>query len=284
MKEIDFEKVYDYNSGGAFRIVKDLGVLDGKRWVIIRFENPNIFGFRSETKIPLYMVEHNNIRDPYNVSLCGHGCVGNVKSATSVYRYEYNAWQNMIVNCYGKGDSGNTVCTRWRCFEFFLQDITKIENYNDFINDPENYSLIKDQSSTEYNLQTALFLPRRMTNKLFTKNKSIYKGVYDIDEHNYMCKVDNINYGIFPTAEYAASMANNIMLEQGYPLRVLNPVPEMSIEALSEIRIKNPKSSDRRPKKMKLYKIVRSVNESRDLDDFINNEIRYQNQLRDLYD
>lgn len=73
------------------------------------------------------------VRDKYAVSFCGVGVIGNIKTRGK-YKPYYILWRNMISRCY-KGDNlayynKVDVCDRWKTFEYFYEDIQKVEGWD----------------------------------------------------------------------------------------------------------------------------------------------------------
>ncbi len=74
------------------------------------------------------------VRDKYAITLCGVGIIGDIKTRGK-YKPYYTLWRNMITRCY---DGNNlayfkkvTVCERWKTFEYFYEDIKKIDGWDE---------------------------------------------------------------------------------------------------------------------------------------------------------
>lgn len=119
-------------------------------------------------------------RGPYEITIGGVACKGNVKKVGN--EREYTTWRNLIYKCYKKGTisyeyfggKGVTINERWLCFEYFLQDIKKIEGYNElqYLNKQLELDITakvwyKDKEDIEVGLDTCVFF----NTKLGYKNK-----------------------------------------------------------------------------------------------------------------
>lgn len=111
-----------------------------------------------------------NVKNPYFTSIYGVACLGEGDFVTNVNGKpirEYSLWKHMLERCY----SGNyptyanvTVCDRWLCFANFLEDLPLIENYELWLENPnQRIALDKDlkQVGVEnkvYSLDTVKFV------------------------------------------------------------------------------------------------------------------------------
>lgn len=99
----------------------------------IEFDEINSVKYRK--KVPKDYILKGKIINPFYPSLYGIGYLGNASYINN--KYEYNKWHHMISRCYNPRDKkyrnygalGVYVCDRWKCFEYFLEDFTKIEGY-----------------------------------------------------------------------------------------------------------------------------------------------------------
>lgn len=126
------------------------------------------------------------LRDVFFPSVGGVGYSGNARK--SDYLREYSAWKNMIYRCYVEdsddyrfyGKEGVTVCDKWKCFEYFLEDLPHIEGYELFEKTKSNKKLRvqldkdlkqmdKPLSDRVYSLETCVFMladdNRKMTKR-----------------------------------------------------------------------------------------------------------------------
>ena len=78
----------------------------------------------------------NVVMDNYQAIRGGYGWTGN--ASKDYNSREYHVWRSMLTRCYNKayhqyslyGGKGTYVCDRWRCFEYFLEDIVLLEGYD----------------------------------------------------------------------------------------------------------------------------------------------------------
>lgn len=110
------------------------------------------------------------VKNPYFTSVYGVGCLGEINVKTKVDGVptrEYGLWREMLNRCYsGKYPSyaNVTVCERWLCYANFLEDLPKIENYDWWLENPnQRIAMDKDlkQQGIEnkvYSLETVKFI------------------------------------------------------------------------------------------------------------------------------
>jgi hypothetical protein len=83
-------------------------------------------------------IKSGEIRDPYYPYVVGVGSKGNVDSQDPLGKKYYSRWHNMIKRCHDTshkqysdyGERGIHVSKRWQCFEYYLEDIQKLPNYD----------------------------------------------------------------------------------------------------------------------------------------------------------
>lgn len=161
---------YQSNNGQWATIID---IVDGK--YIARFDS----GFIVATSYSA--IEKGRIKDGLTPSLCGVGYLGNVKRKGN--ERVYLTWCNMIRRCYDPsyeyynfyGGKGVTVCSRWHCFSNFLEDVTKIEGFDEIDYNNGNLQLDKDikQQGVEnkiYSLETCIFVDKSTNTSV--QNKS----------------------------------------------------------------------------------------------------------------
>lgn len=112
---------------------------------------------------------------PYEITIGGVACKGNVKKVGN--EREYTTWRNLIYKCYKEGTvsydyfggKGVTINERWLCFEYFLQDIKKIDGYDESQYLDKQLELditakvwYKDKTEIEVGLDTCVFFNRKL--------------------------------------------------------------------------------------------------------------------------
>lgn len=148
--------------------------------ITIRFLNTNyILKTNSATLAGGY------IKDPYEPSVCNVGYLGECDSPNR--SQEYTLWRGLIERCYNPkrqdykcyGAKGVTVCDRWKCFANFIEDIKKIDGYDDRKFHNKELDLDKDikQSNVPinnkvYSLETCQFISKHINRAIVTRKKS----------------------------------------------------------------------------------------------------------------
>lgn len=112
---------------------------------------------------------------PYEITIGGVACKGNVKKVGN--EREYTTWRNLIYKCYKEGTvsydyfggKGVTINERWLCFEYFLQDIKKIDGYDESQYLDKQLELditakdwYKDKTDIVVGLDTCVFFNRKL--------------------------------------------------------------------------------------------------------------------------
>lgn len=129
----DEREIYESNMCGKFEVLEKTKGDDGKYQYKIRFLNT---GYEKT-------IRHNpqdgaNIKDYLAPLVHGIGCRGYLDIKTDEVRKEYAFWERMISRCYNENDQkyqdygGNCIriSDRWLRFEYFLEDIHKLDNWD----------------------------------------------------------------------------------------------------------------------------------------------------------
>ena len=138
----------------------------------------------------------NSKKDPYKPNFRGVACMGVYDKESLNLDKIKNIWKGMISRCYNidnenykyYGGRGVSVSNRWKCFEFFLEDISLIEGWNLKFNDWDNFNLDKDiiGDGFLYSKDTCIWLSKS-DNTRKSKNKYTYtiaKGSREISFSN----------------------------------------------------------------------------------------------------
>lgn len=238
----DTNKIYNSRSYGKFKIIKDNPSVNGHKMVSIKFVNTGTI-----INVRLSDALIGNVRDRYRKTMLGVACIGNASS----YEKAYQIWESMIHRCYDKNCSSYerygarevTVCNRWLCFEYFLEDIQLIDGYSNQVNSPGIYHLDKDLKQqnipTEYkiySLNTCCFINRSDNSVLARKSDNKYLGVRKIGINSYNSYLSVFgkyyNLGNYPSEELAAAAYNNAALFYNKNRTILNDVPYVCPEKL----------------------------------------------------
>ena len=150
------------NEGCKFFIKDYIGAID----VTVKFCDEH----GAEVHTTWQNCQNLKVKNPYFTSIYGVGCLGVGDFQTHINgknTREYELWRGMLRRCY----SGNyptyenvTVCDRWLCYANFLEDLPLIENYELWLENPnQRIALDKDlkQVGIEnkvYSLDTVKFV------------------------------------------------------------------------------------------------------------------------------
>ena len=243
--------------GEKFKVLGLAYIKDGNKLYNVQFEDTGYVGqFYKQ-----YIIK-GKIKDIYYPSFLGVACIGNVQSTAedSPCRNEYVLWCGMINRCYNVnhksyinyGAKGVTVCERWRCFEYFLEDIVLVENYDKWKANHTLYHLDKDKKQQDvenkvYSLETCQFISVRdntLDRNIRMGNKTGFIGVAKKSEKTYSVMVNTDYYGSFASGEAAANIYNHVARYRGYPEEYLNTnIPYMSRLECGNYRIHNSRNA-----------------------------------------
>lgn len=212
-REINPNQIFESNSTGPYRIVRETpGKKSGSttiRYCEIEFINT---GYKTITNFQSAFT--GNVRDPYFRNILGIACLGNIKNKPHSKR-DYDIWWHMINRCYNPtatdyhnyGAKGVYVEERWLCFEYFLDDLPFIPNYNSYaVSRPGEYGFDKDMLSDKYGIYphcysrtTCAFVPNEVNARYVNRDDktSKYKGVYKTQYGTYQASIKLPNQKIF---------------------------------------------------------------------------------------
>jgi hypothetical protein len=251
--KVDFDKIFKARVGGDFKVLNIEPSVNGHKMVRVKFF------YTSKEKVVRWTdvnngKEFSNIRDDYYPTVAGVGCIGNGSS----YDKHYGLWEGMIVRCYDASDhtyarygaKGVKVCDRWHCFEYFLEDVVNLPNYDLWAKyGGKCYNLDKDflqqgvpLSQKIYSPNTCMFISTRDNTLLaVSNNRNNYIGVRKYG--NYFEAYMSIgsfrkSLGKFATAELAAA-AYNAAAEFYFKnsIVILNKVPPIPPGEINKYRL-----------------------------------------------
>lgn len=216
MVEINYDEIFYSNKCGPFKFIEGTKCVKSNRiYIEIIFLNTN---YRK-------LVDYNTalkglVRDPYAPLLCGVGAFGIPKRKYK--NKELYCWQDMIRRCYENLPKHNayynkiSVCDRWKCFEYFLDDIVYLDGYNEWIMQ-NNYHLDKDKLQQNiphdqriYSSQTCIFISNEENNIIRTLENN-NNGMYGIEitpSGSYCVRIDGKYYGKYSNPIAAVTMHN----------------------------------------------------------------------------
>ena len=95
-----------------------------------------------------------DIYDCYAPTILSVGCLGDLTKIkkSEFYKSLFTIWHGMMSRCYNEkndnysyyGGRGVRVSNRWKCFEYFYNDVMFIENWEDKVKNWNDYNLDKD--------------------------------------------------------------------------------------------------------------------------------------------
>ena len=121
-----------------------------------------------EQDVRVHSIKDNTVKDPLNPSIYNIGVIGDkIKNASK--HILYNRWKLMLDRCYNTnsksykfyGEKGVKVCDRWHRFDNFVEDISKKENYEKLLLNPNKWQIDKDKSTQKiYSNETTIIITK----------------------------------------------------------------------------------------------------------------------------
>lgn len=117
-------------------------------------------------------IRKGKVKDMLSPTVHGVGMLGNLGRSAIVKGKPYFLWLGIIRRCYDKtapfykwyGGNGVTVCDRWKRFDLFYEDYTKIDGYDKDKFEKGEIELDKDlkpNPNKVYSLETCTFVSHR---------------------------------------------------------------------------------------------------------------------------
>lgn len=262
-RDCDNGRIFTMRDGSKAKIIEVIGY--NKRSnveIVIEFLNINILGGHTKRIARYHTLCYGGYKDYYRPVVCGVACRGYPKKpdkndSINIYSKTMHLWNNIISRCYNinsdnydrYGGKGVTVCERWLCFEFFLEDIVSLRNYEMWLKDSSIYCLDKDcrvPGNKVYSPETCMFLYiGHNTIEPTARNNKVYIGVNEkqnINKKTYACVINGIYLGTYDCAEAAASRFNGGGRYLGYPPQYLNDIKggEMNLDQIRSHCISEP--------------------------------------------
>lgn len=146
-----------------------------------------------ETYAGRHAVNSGAITDKLDPRVAGVGCLGEVSMGN--HKRIYYIWSAILNRCYNPsensyqryGAKGITVCDRWLRFEYFLEDFTQVDGYDEEQFEAGKLALDKDvkqidlpHSDRVYSLETCMFIPRGV-NSQYTEPEHKGKSIIAIN-------------------------------------------------------------------------------------------------------
>lgn len=247
-REINYNKIYHSNNYGDFIILNKVVNNTNSKHIIV-----SIKFIKTDTIeiVRLCDALNGNVKDVYLPKICNVACIGHASS----YNKAYRMWESMINRCYNinannynrYGGKGIKVCNRWLCFEYFLEDIKYLPNYNKWYKDSSKYHLDKDYLQQNipydkriYSKETCCFLQASDNICLARVKNDKFIGVRQISKSTYNAYI-NINNKYYNLGNYSNDIlaAYNNAVEYLYKNRIiLNNVDYINPNDLIKMQIK----------------------------------------------
>ncbi|QNM43718.1 hypothetical protein [Shouchella clausii] len=158
------------------------------------------------------------VKYPYDPCVASVGCIG--KATEKGNEKLYHIWRSMLRRCYDKrrkdynryGAAGVTVSERWKCFEFFLDDVDKVMGWDESMFQRGLLHLDKDILSGEnkmYSLQTCKWVtPQENYNECYSRRKT--RDFIAISPEGVMTEENNIKEFAEVHGLHASAISNCI--------------------------------------------------------------------------
>lgn len=180
------------NTSGPFNIIKDLGMVNGRHRVLIKFINTG-----SERDVVFFNALEHRVKDPlikgvsndFDISRFDNYDLYINRLLKLVYKHMMDRCYNVNSSKYNSyGAKGVTVCDRWKSdINNFLQDARYIDNFDKYYLRPYLYEFDKDYKQ--------LNIPKNK--KVYSKDTCIF--IYYQDNTNLKCienKKPNSMFGV----------------------------------------------------------------------------------------
>jgi len=193
-EDINIGKIFKTKENGEYVVIdnKIKGVRN-ETYYIIQFLITNTVKEIRRDKL------NTNVVDVYKPSKLGVACVGNYDKNNQYLPKLKNIWNGMIDRCYNNknenykyyGGKGVFVENRWLCFEYFMEDVTKLKNWDKKILLWEEYDLDKDifGDGYIYSLENCCWATKYENTKK-SKEKYVYTVTNGNSKYTFINHVD----------------------------------------------------------------------------------------------
>lgn len=156
----EFIEIYKTKRYGCFKILKKTKDKRGNKTCEIQFLDTGYKTIIRESRL------HLDIYDPYAPSFCDVACLGLPEQLNFTDRLKI-VWKGLIQRCYDEnksnykyyGGRGINVSNRWKCFEYFQDDVQSLLNWENKLNNWNEYELDKDiKGGNEYSAKTCIWI------------------------------------------------------------------------------------------------------------------------------
>lgn len=169
-----------------------------------------------ESNVADYSIIRGWVKDRLLPTIRNIGKLGYARSRDN--KRAYNVWFKMIDRCYNKnykeydyyGGKGTYVCERWLRFDFFLEDLPKIDGYDKELF--ENGYIYLDKDKKQFDLETGKVYSLSTCSFLTPRENTYYRKLSTGKEFRAINKDGDVFYG---TSVLQFCKENNI-----YPAQV----------------------------------------------------------------
>lgn len=162
------------------------------------------------------------VKNPYGKTVYGVGYFGEPEKHSMKNKIQ-KTWFHMMGRCYNTKDSSFetykdvNVCYRWHNFANFLNDFSKLDGYENWINDSTNYQLDKDHYGSKiYSPENCIIIPRDI-NTRYSKSKGKFVLEKSNEFHEFLSEIEVANFLEIPTSSVKSHSKK--MIESGYSLK-----------------------------------------------------------------
>ena len=198
-------------------------------------------------------VKSGEVSDPYYPTIRNICCSGIWDKSLNINKELYILWKGVVDRCYNiendnykyYGEKGVRLSNRWKCFEFFLEDVENIPNWDLKNNNWNDYNLDKDiiGNGLLYSLSTCIW-SNKSDNTKKSKEKNIYIITNGTINEEFINPVDIINKYNLHQGNFCSMLRGERNICQGWTLVSSNKIDNGfdQIEYLIKNIKKNPNS------------------------------------------
>lgn len=155
--------------------VGEVYTVKGKQLKIVEYNSKTdvvvewLDSFHYRTHTTMQHIRNERVKNPYTVTVNGVGCLGNIdiKVVENGKRNRhYNIWLHMLTRCYDTEYQRKyslveqvEVCDRWKCFEYFLEDVKQLEGYHEWLESDNMVFDYEIKQQYDYDKEIKVYAP-----------------------------------------------------------------------------------------------------------------------------